>query len=85
MKTKPTPLQTAIAAAGSQRKLAESIGIAHSFVPQLISGRRPIPEAICARIEDATGVRCEELRPDVEWIRDPAGKVTHYRVPVRTA
>jgi DNA-binding transcriptional regulator YdaS (Cro superfamily) len=69
MSTKPTPLQTAIARAGSQRKLAEAIGVAHSFVPQLLSGHRPIPEAVCKRIEEATGVTCEELRPDVLWVR----------------
>ena len=81
MYTKPTPLQTAIERAGSQRKLAEAIGVAHSFVPQLLSGHRPIPEALCAKIEAATGVPCEELRPDVQWVRK-RGRVVAYLVPL---
>lgn len=48
--------------------------------------KRGVPEARCPDIEEATQgrVRCEELRPDVEWIR-VRGKVTHYKVPVKAA
>lgn len=40
---------------------------------------------LAMRIEDATGgtVRCEELRPDVQWSRDAAGRVTGYQVRLK--
>jgi DNA-binding transcriptional regulator YdaS (Cro superfamily) len=53
--------------------------------PQAINGwkRRGRPPApYCVAIEAATGVRCEELRPDLVWTRNEAGQVTGYHVPV---
>lgn len=31
-----------------------------------LSGQR-VPQAWCPLIEEATGIRCEKLRPDVAW------------------
>lgn len=76
-----TPLQRAAQAAGSQAKLAGLIGVNRSFIAQLVSGHRPMPQAVCAKIEAATGVLCEELRPDVQWVRR-RGRVVAYLVPV---
>lgn len=44
--------------------------------------RRGIPLARLPDIERASNgaVRCDDLRPDVEWLRDRAGEVTGYRV-----
>lgn len=49
--------------------LARGIGVTPAFVSQWINGHRPIPAGRCPAIERATGgaVRCEELRPDVDW------------------
>ncbi len=49
--------------------LAETIGISPVLVSQWRNGHRPIPAERCPAIERATGgaVRCEELRPDVDW------------------
>lgn len=44
-----------------------------------------VPARHCAAIEVLTGVTCEDLRPDIDWQRDPSGKVTGYTVPVRAA
>lgn len=46
--------------------------------------RNGVPEDKCAAIEAATAgaVRCEDLRPDVEWTRDAGGRVTGYHVRV---
>ncbi len=77
-------LESAIAAAGGQTKLADMIGVRQSAVSNWMA-RGAIPEDQCAAIERATGIRCEDLRPDVTWVRDAAGRVTGYTVPVRAA
>lgn len=72
-----------VAIAGSPAKLAELLG----EWPQNIHNwrKRGIPPEKCARIEAATGVRCEELRSDLTWLRDDDGAVTGYIVPVQAA
>ncbi len=54
---------------GGQASLARKIGVSAPTVNQWISGHRPIPAERCPAIERATNgaVRCEDLRPDVEW------------------
>lgn len=77
------PISKAIDTIGSQAKLAHAVGgVNPSLVAQWATGRRPVAAHHCPAIEAATGVRCEELRPDLEWERDPAGVVTGYRVRV---
>jgi DNA-binding transcriptional regulator YdaS (Cro superfamily) len=61
-------LEEAINVCGSQSELAKQIGVA----PQVVNNwlrRKNIPAEHCPEIEKATGgaVRCEELRPDVDW------------------
>lgn len=76
-----TPISKAIEAAGSQSKLAQALGGIHtSLVAQWATGRRPVAAHHCPTIEAATGIRCEELRPDLAWERDETGKVVGYRV-----
>ncbi len=52
---------------GSQRSLAALLGVTPGAVSQWESGKVPIQH--CIEIEKATGglVRCEELRPDMDW------------------
>ena len=54
---------------GSQAELARVIGVSGPTVNQWASGHRPVPAERCPQIEKATGgvVRCEMLRPDVDW------------------
>lgn len=49
--------------------LARALGISPVLISQWRTGRRPIPAERCPEIEKATGgaVRCESLRPDVDW------------------
>lgn len=51
--------------------LAEKIGVTPGFISQWRTGLRPIPDDLCPRIEQSTGgtVSCEELRPDLSWVR----------------
>lgn len=72
-------VQRAIAAVGSQAALARALGVTAGAVSLWGSGGRPVPVDRCPQIEQETRkaakaarnpslvVRCEELRPDVQW------------------
>ena len=64
-----TAIQRAAEIVGGQAKLARILGITPSMVSQWAIGIRPIPAERCPSIERATAgvVRCEDLRPDVDW------------------
>ena len=49
--------------------LAREIGVTPVLVSQWANGVRRVPAERCPQIERATGgaVRCEDLRPDVDW------------------
>lgn len=49
--------------------LADAIGVPAPLVSQWATGVRRVPAGRCPAIERATGgaVRCEDLRPDVDW------------------
>lgn len=55
--------------AGGQASLARIIGVSPAMVHQWTKGIRPIAAEHCPSIERATNgaVRCEDLRPDVDW------------------
>jgi DNA-binding transcriptional regulator YdaS (Cro superfamily) len=61
------PILKAIDACQTQGELASRVGVSQGFISQLARGARPIPPALCRRIEEATGgvVTRQELRPDV--------------------
>jgi len=50
-------------------RLAERLGFSPVLLSQWGTGKRQVPAEHCPAIERATGgaVRCEDLRPDVEW------------------
>lgn len=49
--------------------LARAVGVAPAVVSQWKNGVRRVPSGRCPAIERATNgaVRCEDLRPDVDW------------------
>jgi len=59
-------LDKAIARAGGQKALGAACGVWQTAVSNW-RVRGNVPAEYCPLIEKATGVRCEELRPDVEW------------------
>jgi DNA-binding transcriptional regulator YdaS (Cro superfamily) len=63
------PIEKACRAVGSQSALAAALGVARPTVNQWVFAKRPIPAERCIDIERATGgaVRCEDLRPDIDW------------------
>lgn len=54
---------------GAQTRLAKFVGVQPQLMHQWVNGKRPIPATRCPSIEKATNgiVRCEDLRPDVDW------------------
>ena len=54
---------------GKQESFAEECDTSLSYLRKAISVDQKIGEGLAMRIEKASGgkVRCEELRPDVDW------------------
>lgn len=68
MDTLATPaeaLERACKAHGSQTTLAKALDRQKAAVSRW--KREGVPAEVCPEIERLTGVRCEELRPDVNW------------------
>ena len=67
MKTQTeTALEQAIKLAGGVTKLSRDLNLSgHAVIYQW--GKTRVPAEQCPNIERLTGVRCEDLRPDVAW------------------
>lgn len=65
-----TAIARAVELAGGQTELARKVGSRQQQVWNWISGR-PVPDSRCPHVERSTGVPCEELRPDLPWVRIP--------------
>lgn len=67
MDQKPeTPLDRAIRIAGGMNQMARDLQLSgHAVIYQWKKTR--VPADHCPDVERLTGVRCEELRPDVNW------------------
>jgi DNA-binding transcriptional regulator YdaS (Cro superfamily) len=74
-------LSAATQRAGSPAKLAAAIGVSLHKVTAWIGGA-DVNAELCPAIEQATGVTCDELRPDLLWVRDASREVLAYAVPV---
>jgi DNA-binding transcriptional regulator YdaS (Cro superfamily) len=64
-----TPLERALTEVGSMQAMAELLGVTKGAVGQWKLPGRRIPAEHCPVIERATKglVKCEEMRPDVDW------------------
>lgn len=68
--TTPNPhAYRAVRIAGGQVKLAAAIGCQQSTVSGACTGRKRFSARCCIEIERLTkgAVRCEDLRPDIDW------------------
>lgn len=61
----PNPLALAIDKAGGLSKVAAALGLSTSRLANWI--KRGVPAENCPDVEGALGIRCELLRPDVNW------------------
>jgi DNA-binding transcriptional regulator YdaS (Cro superfamily) len=70
------PIDIAAKVVGSQKALADYLGVTKAAVGQWKEEGRRVPAEHCLRIERVTRgvVKCEELRPDMDWdvVRVPA-------------
>lgn len=66
---KKEAIKRACEIAGGQSAMARLLGVKPPSVNEWIKGGRPVPAERCPAIERATegAVRCEDLRPDVDW------------------
>lgn len=64
-----TPLEEAAKLVGSQVALAHELGVTKAAVAQWKLEGRKVPAKHCPVIERITDgkVRCEDLRPDIDW------------------
>lgn len=64
-----SPIKIAITHMGNPTNLARYLGVTTQAVCFWRDGKRKIPPEICIQIEKGTSgaVRCNDLRPDVEW------------------
>ena len=62
-------LKTYLGQRGVAQQLAQTVGVSPVIISQWKTGERQVPAERCPAIERATGgaVRCEDLRPDVDW------------------
>ena len=74
------PIEKAAGIVGSQSALAAALGVTKAAVWQWKDPARQVPAEHCPVIERITHgeVRCEELRPDVDWgyLRTPMAEPT---------
>lgn len=63
------PVDIASSIVGSQVALALALGVSKGAVSQWKDDERRVPAEHCPAIERLTGgaVRCEDLRPDIDW------------------
>ena len=59
----------AVEIVGNQQKLATYLTVTPGAINAVCKGRRGVPARWAPLIERATGgaVRCEQLRPDIDW------------------
>lgn len=62
-------IRNAVDILGSQANLARVLSVTPAMVNQWLRGSRQVAAERCPAIEKATAgaVRCEDLRPDVDW------------------
>lgn len=49
-------------------EMARYLGVSGQAVTQWCTGKRRVPKKHCPYIEGYTGIACERLRPELEWI-----------------
>lgn len=78
-------LARAVTIMGGQSALARAIGSTQGAVWQWLNGKQ-FPAHRCALVESATRglVTCEQLRPDLDWMRDDQGHA-FYRERTKVA
>ncbi|ARP89803.1 hypothetical protein CAL14_05465 [Bordetella genomosp. 9] len=61
------PLDEAAKVFGSEAALARALKVSRAALNQWKKPGRQVPAEHCPRIEALTGIKCELLRPSVDW------------------
>jgi DNA-binding transcriptional regulator YdaS (Cro superfamily) len=75
-------IKKAVKVAGGQTALARKLGVTQGLVWQWLNHADSDPLNFAPAIEQETGVKCEELCPQVAWQRDPSGRITGYTITI---
>jgi DNA-binding transcriptional regulator YdaS (Cro superfamily) len=62
-----SPIKRAAQIIGSQKELARRLGVSKGAVSQWADGSVPLDRCIPIERLTSGAVRCEDLRPDVDW------------------
>lgn len=81
-----TPIEKAVAHLGGNSECVRQLGVSWKAFPQWL-GQGFVPAEYCPRIEQLTGVRCEELNDRVDWslIRGTAPAQVDHAAELRRA
>lgn len=62
-----SPIKRAAQIIGSQKELARRLGVSKGAVSQWVDSGVPLDRCIPIERMTSGAVRCEDLRPDVDW------------------
>lgn len=74
-----------------KQELAKRVGCSPAYLYQIATGwknKRPSPELArdielrAPEVDASIPVRCESLRPDLQWVRDRSGAITGFFSPL---
>jgi DNA-binding transcriptional regulator YdaS (Cro superfamily) len=75
-------LEYAVEKIGGQTAMAKKLGVSQGLVWQWLNHDTATPRNYAPEIERLTGVKCEEICPDLGWQRNESGHVTGYYQPI---
>lgn len=58
-------IKKAVSILGSQKKMADSLGVSKQLISNYVNGRAKVTAANAKKIEELTGIKREEIRPDL--------------------
>ena len=58
-------VKKAVSILGSQQKLADSLGVSKQLISSYVNGRAKVTAVNAKKIEELTGIKREEIRPDL--------------------
>lgn len=58
-------IKKAVSILGSQQKMADSLGVSKQLISNYVNGRAKVTAANAKKIEELTGIKREEIRPDL--------------------
>lgn len=67
---------------GGVEAMVRRTTLSEAFVLAILEGNEILPPHLCAEVEKASGIPCEELRDDLVWFRDGASYPIAYAASI---